>query len=72
MEQLASCLRQKLKGLMGLKIEVEDYDIYVYNSYNIITEVAASRIFKFAKKNRLQSYIGVSDSGHIRFVLYKD
>ena len=72
MKELAKKLRQNLIGMGGFKVEVQDDEIQVFKSNDIITEFAAFIIFQFAKENHLHAYISVSFSGHLRFVLYKD
>lgn len=72
MEELAKKLRQNLIGMGGFKVEVQDDEIQVFKSNDIITEFAAFSIFRFAKENNLHAFINVSFSGHLKFVLYND
>lgn len=72
MKELAKKLRQNLIGMGGFKVEVQDDEIQVFKSNDIITEFAAFSIFRFAKENHLHAFINVSFSGHLKFVLYND
>lgn len=72
MVELANLLQSLLDDLFHCTVEPGIDDIIVMKDNDLITPNLTEIIFGFAKDNNLNSYITVTFSGHVKFVLFKD
>lgn len=72
MVELAHLLQSRLDDLFCCTVEPGIDDIIVMKNNDLVTPNLTEIIFGFAKDNNLNSYITVTFSGHIKFVLFKD
>lgn len=72
MEELAKLLQSRLDDFFRCTVEPGNEDIIVMKDNDLVTPNLTEIIFGFAKDNNLKSYITVTFSGHIKFVLFND